>query len=136
MRYVRAEERRHGVAAADRCVVGLLMRLSTKYLILCFAGLALPYSQLVPWALSNGFDLPLFVSELFINRISGFFAFDVIVSAIVLFVFIHAEGNSLGLKKLWRPVVGTLLVGVSFGLPLFLYMRATQTTQPNEQTIS
>ncbi len=109
------------------------MSLRTKYLILCFFGLALPYSQFVPWALSNGFNLPLFISELFINRISTFFAFDVIVSAIVLFVFVHAEGNKLGLKKLWVPIVGTLLVGVSFGLPLFLYMRAVQTIEPDER---
>ena len=27
------------------------------------------------------------------------------------------------MKRLWAPVGGTLLVGVSFGLPLFLLMR-------------
>jgi Terpene cyclase DEP1 len=124
-------------ACAVHAVPGArFVRLSTKYLILCFAGVALPYSQFIPWAWSNGLDLPLFVSELFVNRISSFFAFDVIVSAMVLFVFIHAEDSRLGLKKLWAPVIGTLLVGVSFGLPLFLYMRATQITQRNEQTMS
>lgn len=48
---------------------------------------------------------------------------DVIVSASVLILFVFAEGRRLGMQKLWVPVIGTLLVGVSLGLPLFLYMR-------------
>jgi len=43
----------------------------------------------------------------------------VIVSAAVLFVFIGAER----VRHRWIPVVATLLVGVSLGLPLLLYMR-------------
>jgi hypothetical protein len=27
------------------------------------------------------------------------------------------------MRRLWFPVIGSLLVGVSLGLPLFLYMR-------------
>jgi hypothetical protein len=51
---------------------------------------------------------------------------DVIVSAVVLFVFIFAEGKRLDMSNLWFPVVATLSVGVSLGLPLFLYMRQNQ----------
>jgi len=94
-----------------------------RYLILCVAGLALPYSQFVPWVMAHGIDGRLFVRELFSNRIGGFFGLDVIVSAFVLIPFILAEGRRLGMKRLWAPVVGTLLVGVSFGFPLFLLMR-------------
>jgi hypothetical protein len=100
-----------------------LTNMRTRYLFLCIAGLVLPYSQFVPWVLAHGFDGRLFVSELFANRISGFFGLDVIVSAFVLIPFIVAEGRRLGMKQLWAPVVGTLLVGVSFGFPLFLLMR-------------
>jgi hypothetical protein len=41
----------------------------------------------------------------------------------VLWVFVFAEGGRLGMRHLWLPVVGSLLFGVSLGLPLFLYMR-------------
>ena len=61
----------------------------TRYLILCILGLALPYSQFVPWLLEHGFDGRLFVRELFSTRIGGFFGLDVIVSAFVLFPFIR-----------------------------------------------
>jgi hypothetical protein len=65
----------------------------------------------------------LFFRELFANRISAFFAMDVIVSAIVLIWFIQGEGRRLRVRFLWLPTVGTLFVGVSFGLPLFLFLR-------------
>jgi len=93
------------------------------YLIFCVLGILLPYSQFVPWLLEHGFNLGLFVRELFANRISMFFAMDVIVSAIVLIWFIQSEGKRLRVRLLWLPTVGTLVVGVSFGFPLFLFLR-------------
>jgi hypothetical protein len=65
----------------------------------------------------------LFFSELFATRISAFFAMDVIVSAIVLICFIQSEGKRFRVRLLWLPSIGTLVVGVSFGLPLFLFLR-------------
>ena len=93
------------------------------YLVCCVLGLLLPYSQFVPWLLEHGLNITLFCRELFANRISAFFAIDVIVSAIVLLWFIQNEGKPLRVGLLWLPTVGTLVVGVSFGLPLFLFLR-------------
>jgi Protein of unknown function DUF2834 len=93
------------------------------YLICCVLGLILPYSQLVPWLLEHGLNITLFYRELFANRISAFFAMDVIVSAIVLLWFIQSEGKRLRVRLLWLPTIGTLVAGVSFGFPLFLFLR-------------
>ena len=93
------------------------------YLVCSVVGLLLPYSQFVPWLLEHGLDVTLFCRELLANRISAFFAIDVIVSAIVLIWFIQGEGKRLRVPFLWLPTVGTLVVGVSFGFPLFLYLR-------------
>ncbi len=38
-------------------------------------------------------------------------------------VFIAAEGRRLAIRIPWIPVVATLAVGVSLGLPLFLFIR-------------
>jgi uncharacterized protein DUF2834 len=65
----------------------------------------------------------MFIHDLFSNRVSSFFALDVIVSAIVLLSFIQSEGRRLRMRLLWLPMLGTVLVGVSLGLPLFLYLR-------------
>jgi len=93
------------------------------YLVCCVLGLVLPYSQFVPWLSEHGLDGALFFRELFVNRISAFFAMDVIVSAIMLIWFIQSEGKRLRVRLLWLPTIGTLVVGVSFGLPLFLFLR-------------
>ena len=99
------------------------MRLKTVYLILCVVGVALPYTQFVPWLAENGLDLPLFFRQLFANRVGGFFGMDVFVSAAALLVFSLAEGSRLGLRGRWLTAAATLAVGVSLGLPLFLYLR-------------
>eukprot|EP00435_Cladocopium_sp_Y103_P077501 s1_g1240.t1 len=93
------------------------------------AGTLLPLSQFLPWLSEHGLDIPLFFAELFANRIGGFFGWDVIVSALVLIPFILIEGKRLGMERLWLPVVGTFLVGVSCGLPMFLYLREMRLDQ-------
>ena len=93
------------------------------YAVLTVLGFALPLSQFGPWFLENGLDIGLFFSDLFANGVSGFFAFDVIVSAIVTIVFVVVEGARSGTENLYVPIAGTCLVGVSFGLPLFLLLR-------------
>ena len=99
------------------------MRARHFYLVCCVLGLVLPCSQFVPWFLEHGLNLTLFFRELFVNRISAFFAMDVIISAIVLIWFIQSEGKRLRVGLLWLPTLGTLVVGVSFGFPLFLFLR-------------
>lgn len=99
------------------------MNRKTIYLLFCALGIALPYSQFVPWVLQNGLRMGLFVQELFANRIGGFFGMDVLVSVFVLIFFIRREGRRLDVRHLWLPIAGTLAVGVSLGLPLFLYLR-------------
>lgn len=100
------------------------MKRKNVYLLLCFLGIMLPYSQFVPWLLQNGLNLPLFWHQLMANHVSVFFGADVLVSAISLFAFIRAERLQRGFQR-WLPVIAALTVGVSLGLPLFLYLRET-----------
>ena len=99
------------------------MKPKVVYVLLCIAGTALPYSQLVPFLREHGLDVPLLFRELFANRISAFFAWDVIVSSLVLWTFLALEGRRAGVKHLWAPLVASVTVGVSLALPLFLYLR-------------
>jgi len=81
------------------------MKTRHVYLIFAVLGFVILYSQFVPWLVEHGLNVGLLFRELLASRISMFFAMDVIVSAI------------------WLPSIGTLVVGVSFGLPLFLFLR-------------
>lgn len=93
------------------------------YLALCVAGVVLPYSQFLPFLAEHGLDVPLFAEQLFANRISAFFGLDVIVSSAVLWVLVLTEGRRRRMKHLWVYFACNLAVGVSLGLPLFLYVR-------------
>jgi hypothetical protein len=93
------------------------------YLIATIIGALLPLSQFVPWVAAHGLALPFMLQLAFGNAIAAFAWLDVLISAAVLLVFIWTEGRRLSLKGLWLPTLGLCLVGVSFALPLFLWMR-------------
>ena len=93
------------------------------YLVLAVFGAALPLWQFIPFLREHGLALDLFFQQLFSTPIGGFFGMDVIVSSVVLWVLVYVEGRRAGVRHLWLPVVASILVGVSLGLPLFLYMR-------------
>jgi hypothetical protein len=99
------------------------MKPRTLYLLLCVAGTLLPEWQFIPFLREHGLNLRLLVEQLFANRISAFFGMDVVVSAIVLWVMVFVEGRRARIRHLWAPVAASLTVGVSLGLPLFLYLR-------------
>lgn len=93
------------------------------YLLLCILGAVLPLSQLLPFLREHGLDARLIIEQLFANRISAFFGLDVIVSSVVLWVFVAVDGRRSGVRHLWAPIAASLMIGVSLGLPLFLYLR-------------
>ena len=99
--------------------------MTTRQIYLCLAvlGLLIPNSAFWPWLLTHGLDPQRFVHDLFANGVSAFFGLDVVLSALVLGAFVVIEGKRLGLHHRWVPIAATCVVGVSLGLPLFLYQR-------------
>ncbi len=98
------------------------------YLILAIAGFVAPYYFLIHFLAANGLNLTLLVEQLFGTPISTFFAVDLIITALVFWVFLYQEARRLQLRRWWVFVVATLLVGPSFALPLFLHFRETRLT--------
>ena len=101
----------------------------TIYALLCGAGTLLPLSQFVPWLVEHGLAVRLLVQQASGTRIAAFAWLDVLVAAAVLLVFIRVEGRRLGMSHLWLPTLGLCLVGVSAGLPLFLWLREGHLTR-------
>ena len=93
------------------------------YLAMTVLGLLLPFSQFVPWLFEFGLDIPLLLSEASATAISAFAWLDVVVTAVVVIGFIIGDCLRRSVSVLWLPILGTLLVGPSFGLPLYLYLR-------------
>jgi hypothetical protein len=104
------------------------------YLLLGFLGVVLPYSQFLPWIADNGFNVPLLIEQITTSRIAAFGWLDVLVSALVLFVFVLADGQKRKVSNPWLPVVGMLTVGVSLGLPLYLYLREVAQERSTQST--
>jgi hypothetical protein len=72
-------------------------------------------------------DLGLLVDELFANRISSFFAWDLLISATVFVVFLLMDGGRLPRGQRGLVIATTALIGLSFGLPLYLLFRERST---------
>jgi antibiotic biosynthesis monooxygenase (ABM) superfamily enzyme len=93
------------------------------YFILALIGLLAPYYFLFKFLGTNGFDLDLLVQQLLANNISTFFAVDLVISIFVFWIYMFAESNKLQMKNAWLYLLASLLVGLSFALPLFLYFK-------------
>jgi hypothetical protein len=98
------------------------VRIKHIYLFLGFIGVVLPYSRFLPWVADNGLDIPLLIEQITTSHIAAFGWLDVIISALALSVLVLTEGQKQKVSNLWLPIAGTLVVGVSLGLPLYLYL--------------
>lgn len=100
------------------------------YLVLVLLGFFLPYGAFIPWLVDNGLDIGLFFNEAVANPISMFAWLDVLVAGVALLGFIVVDGHRNKVRYRYFAVLGTLSVGVSFGLPLYLYFKEKQSLQP------
>ncbi len=100
------------------------MKQAHSYRVLCFAGIIIPWFFLLRFLSRPDASVMLFVTSIFTNSVDTAVAADLVVSAGAFFVYAFYEGRRLGMKYLWVYIPATLFVGLSFGLPLFLAMRA------------
>ena len=99
------------------------MKPKSIYLALCLVGAVVPYAIFLPWTFEHGLDARLILRDLFANRVSASFAADVILSSAAFWALVAIEGRRAAVRRLWLPVLANVVVGLSLGLPLFLYMR-------------
>lgn len=99
------------------------------YFFLTLLGILLPYGALVPWLFNNGLDITRLVSDATANPISIFAWLDVFIAGVALIGFILVDGQRHNVKYRYFAVLGTLTVGVSFGLPMYLYFKEKQSLQ-------
>lgn len=63
------------------------------------------------------------MAELFASGTSTAFALDLTGVVLVVFIWMFQEARRLGIPRVWRFWVLTLLFGLAAPLPLFLYLR-------------
>jgi hypothetical protein len=99
------------------------MSRKTIFLTLAIIGFIAPYYFFLQVSPANGFDLPSLIQPMFANNFMKGVGMDLTVSVIVFWVFMFSEANRLQMKNSWAYLLATMLVGLSFALPLFLYFR-------------
>jgi hypothetical protein len=96
------------------------MNRKTVYLILAIIGFIAPYYFFLQ---VRAFDPGKLFQMFSASQILSGIAMDLLVSVIVFWFFMFAEARKLEMKNPWVYLLATLLVGLSFALPLFLYFR-------------
>ncbi|GLP76620.1 hypothetical protein TUM20983_37300 [Mycobacterium antarcticum] len=91
------------------------------YLGLLIVGIVIPYTHFVPWLAARGVDVPRFVDDLFVNRISSFFGWDVLLSAVTLVVLALLDRELPGRDR--TIVAVSAFLGASVGLPMYRWLR-------------
>lgn len=90
------------------------------FLFLAIVGFIAPYYFFLQ---ARDFDLNAVFQLFAASPILSGTAMDLLISVIVFWFFMFTEANKLGMKNSWLYFVATMLVGLSFALPLFLYFR-------------
>ena len=93
------------------------------YLLLAVWGAIHPMSWFVAWFNDNGYSLGAMIDAWHANAASSGLVWDLTISAIALTVWIVAEVSA---RRNWVALIAipaTFGIGVSCGLPLYLYLR-------------
>ncbi len=102
-------------------------------LVLTVLGFVVPNVCLVIFFADEGFDLSGYFSLWTASTPSTQLLLDLIIAALAFFVWAAVEGPRAKIKWWWVCIPATFLVGLCFGLPLFLWMRERTLSQATIQ---
>ena len=95
----------------------------TIYVLLAVLGTVLPMSQFIPATMAGEFSVAGMFDAMFANQVIAGVSLDFTVVVVTALVFAGFEAVRLKITSAWIPLVGTFLIGASFGLPFFLFLR-------------
>ncbi len=104
------------------------MSRSTIYLLLAIVGAVIPYTFFANFALTEGLNLAVFVSSLFVNGATGGFTADLLLSSLVFWIYMFSRSSNG--PKPWLFVGLNLCIGLSCALPAYLW--AVEKTKPQK----
>ncbi len=98
------------------------------YLALAIWGSIHPMYYFVAWFSENGWSIMAMVDAWHVNDATSGLVWDLTIAAVALTVFIIAE---VATRRNWIALVAipaTFMIGVSCGLPLYLFLRSRPVT--------
>ncbi len=100
----------------------------TLLLVLTVVGFLVPNALVVWFMARHGLDLGRYFSLWFDSLPTAQLFADLLIASLALFAWAAVDGPRRGLRLWWVCIPATLLVGLCFGLPLYLWMRERATT--------
>ena len=97
--------------------------MTTFYLATAILGTLLPWVFFGSFFAENGFALWSFVLNVFANDPARGFTIDILISIAVFWVWSFIDARQLGVKGWVWTLPACCCVGLSLGLPLYLYLR-------------
>jgi hypothetical protein len=97
------------------------------YLALAIWGTVHPMYYFIAWFNENGYDLLAMVEAWHTNAASSGLVWDLTIAALALTVWIISEAYSSGKWSGLIAIPATFCIGVSCGLPLYLFLRTAPT---------
>lgn len=100
------------------------MRLRHLWLVLALWGAVHPMYWFVTFLAGNGWDLSALIDAWYVNASTTGLTWDLTIAAIVLTLWILAEVAVRRNLSALLAIPATFLIGVSCGLPLYLWFRS------------
>lgn len=97
--------------------------MKTFYLLMMGIGTVVPWLFFGYFFATSGFEVVLFLTNLFGNGASGGFASDLLISILIFWVWSFFDSRKLGIERWWLVLPAGFCVGLSLALPLYLYLR-------------
>jgi len=98
------------------------------YLVLAIVGAIMPMRYFIRWFEENSYSMAAMIDAWHVNDATRGLVWDLTVAAIALTVFIIAEVATRRDYWLLICIPAIYGVGVSFGLPLYLFLRSKPTS--------
>jgi putative Ca2+/H+ antiporter (TMEM165/GDT1 family) len=92
-------------------------------LALTTIGFLIPNTMIAVFNAGHGFAPGAYLGAWFDSLPAAQLAADVSISFLVFALWAAWEGRRLQMRSWWVPIPASILVGLCFGLPLFLFLR-------------
>jgi Protein of unknown function DUF2834 len=102
-------------------------------LALTIVGFLVPNTMVAIFTVDHGVDLSGYFGEWVESLPAAQLTADLVIAALTFTLWAAWEGRRLGMTTWWVPIPASLLVGLCFGLPLFLLLRERAVGGPSLQ---
>lgn len=96
------------------------------YFVLTIAGAIAPIVLTVVFISEYGVDFGEFFDQIFASPMAGLAWLDLTISSLAFWWWISRDAPKHGIYPWWPYIPATMLVGLCFALPLYLYRRSAR----------